>query len=69
MSEDEARYFLNGEDAVDREKFVTDAWANIKPYLMVDAGLFKPPAGEADDMEPESETEGESTEVPEGKCC
>lgn len=57
VSEEEARYLLNGEDAVDQEKFVTDAWPNIKPYLMMDAGMFKPPAGEAEDMEADQEGE------------
>lgn len=66
MSEDEARYFLNGEDAVDQEKFVTDSWQNIKPYLMMDSGLFKPP-GEGEAVEEEIDEEQEADDHQEGK--
>lgn len=59
MSEDEAKYFLNGEEAVDIEQFVSDSWSNIKPYLMMDAGIFKPPADEAEGLENEAEGEEE----------
>lgn len=65
MSEDEARYFLNGEDAVDQEKFVTDCWQNIKPYLMMESGVFKPP-GEAETIEEETNGEEEGEEQQEG---
>lgn len=65
MSEEEARYFLNGEDSADQDKFVTDCWQHIKPYLMMDSGLFKPP-GEPETPEEESEGEVEGEEQ-EGK--
>ncbi|KAG5884136.1 hypothetical protein JTB14_021805 [Gonioctena quinquepunctata] len=57
VSEEEAKYFLNLQDAVDVETFVNECWKSVKPFMLMEAGVFKPPitehekASEAEDMQ------------------
>lgn len=44
VSTDEARYFLDEQDEANLDAFVQVCWPRIKPFLMLDSGLFKPPA-------------------------
>lgn len=42
VSEEEALYFLSEKKEVDLQEFMDLAWMNIKPFLMLDKGMFKP---------------------------
>ncbi|XP_021938600.1 glucosidase 2 subunit beta [Zootermopsis nevadensis] len=47
VSEDEAKFFLDSNDELNWEDFLASGWPRMKPFLMLDNGLFKPPATEA----------------------
>uniref|UniRef100_A0A182NMK0 Glucosidase 2 subunit beta n=1 Tax=Anopheles dirus TaxID=7168 RepID=A0A182NMK0_9DIPT len=57
VTEDEARFFLDERDQVDFETFVTLCWPRMKPFLMMDSGLFKPPQGEVEEQHREPHEE------------
>ena len=42
VSNDEALFFLDGNEEVDFDTFLTLCWPKIKPYVTLDHGLFKP---------------------------
>ncbi|XP_046747931.1 glucosidase 2 subunit beta [Diprion similis] len=65
VSLDEAKYFLNNKEEVTLQEFLDSAWANVKPYVMLEEGTFKQPnqeeteTGEHDDPERSKEEEEE----------
>ncbi|XP_024884606.1 glucosidase 2 subunit beta [Temnothorax curvispinosus] len=76
VSEEEALYFLGDKKEVSLQEFVDNAWANIKPFLMLEQGMFKAATDKEEtdeqqpiedlDQEKEGEiSEGEEEDVPE----
>lgn len=62
VDEDEAKYFLKDHDTVNVDRFVEDSWLNIKPYLMMESGMFKPPADENKDDQDQAEDQENAPE-------
>ncbi|XP_011501518.1 PREDICTED: glucosidase 2 subunit beta [Ceratosolen solmsi marchali] len=42
VSKEEALYFLNNQEEITQQEFIDFAWANVKPFLMLEKGVFKP---------------------------
>lgn len=61
ITEEEARYFLDENSDLEFEDFLAVAWPKIKPFIMLEAGVFKPPRQEgeteADDMQDDDDEE------------
>lgn len=49
ISDEEAMYFLNNQKEINIQEFMDVAWPNIKPFLMLSQGLFKP-AGQKEEL-------------------
>lgn len=65
---EEARYFLDELEQLDIESFITLAWPKMKPFLMLDSGLFKPPVKEGQEEQlPEDPAEEAELENPEAE--
>lgn len=71
VTEEEALYFLNNQKEVNLQEFVDSVWTNIKPFLMLEQGMFKPDEHNEEEeevQEPVEETteqdkeEGDGTE-------
>ncbi|XP_012532319.1 glucosidase 2 subunit beta [Monomorium pharaonis] len=76
VSEEEALYFLGDKKEIPLQEFIDIAWANIKPFLMLEQGMFKAatdkeeldeqqPAEDVDHEKEEEVIDGEEEEVPE----
>lgn len=46
VSEDEAKFFFDSHNELSWEDFLASGWPRMKPFLMLDKGLFKPPTSE-----------------------
>ncbi|XP_014235343.1 glucosidase 2 subunit beta isoform X1 [Trichogramma pretiosum] len=66
VSREEALYFLNNFEELTMQEFVNTAWANVKPFLMLEKGLFKPAERDQENKEQEEQMEYDD-EIHEGE--
>nr|XP_050868685.1 glucosidase 2 subunit beta [Vespula vulgaris] len=59
VSEDEAMFFLNNKKEVSLQEFIETAWGNIKPFVMLEQGIFTKP--KHDEIEKEEEEKVQET--------
>ncbi|KAL6259018.1 hypothetical protein P5V15_008940 [Pogonomyrmex californicus] len=64
VSEEEALYFLGNKKEVTLQEFVDIAWANIKPFFMLEQGIFKGAADkdEIDEQQPTEDLDHENVD-------
>ncbi|XP_017879297.1 glucosidase 2 subunit beta [Ceratina calcarata] len=66
ITEEEAMFFLNNKKEIGVQEFVESAWSTIKPFLMLEQGVFKSAdqkeGYEEDDHDPEEQTEQDKEE-------
>ena len=56
VSDEEALFFLNMENEMTKEEFLKTGWIVVKPYFMMESGMFKPPEPEKTEETAEAET-------------
>jgi protein kinase C substrate 80K-H len=62
VSEDETKLFFDSHDELNWEDFLASGWPRMKPFVMLDKGLFIPPTSEPTlDSPAESELEPDAT--------
>ncbi|OAD57602.1 Glucosidase 2 subunit beta [Eufriesea mexicana] len=55
VTTEEAMFFLNNKKEINLQEFTDSAWANIKPFVMLEQGVFKPADQKEEDEEEEDE--------------
>jgi len=60
VSDEEAMFFLNMETEISKEEFLQSGWLIVKPYFLIEKGLFIPP----EDLPEDTTGEESVTELP-----
>ncbi|XP_043501870.1 glucosidase 2 subunit beta [Polistes fuscatus] len=66
VSQEEAMFFLNNQKEVSLQEFIETAWGNIKPFVMLEQGIFKHPERKIEEKEEEEEEEETREKLEEG---
>ncbi|CAK9804861.1 Glucosidase 2 subunit beta [Anthophora quadrimaculata] len=76
VTEEEAMYFLSNKKEINLQEFIDEAWSNMKPFLLLEQGVFKPadhneeeeeihePVEEGSEQEKEDDEGTEGEDVP-----
>lgn len=60
VSEEEVKFFMESQEEMPWENFVTEGWPRMKPFLMLDRGVFTAP--EQEEEEPENTQHDEDSD-------